>query len=94
MGDNVVGVAMVTAIMALAAHLDGGGSSTFCIVIPAMFPVYMRMHMRKTTLLRIAILPMGIMNDNTSSHRNTAHGHYESAALDRFDRAHGHCAGH
>jgi CitMHS family citrate-Mg2+:H+ or citrate-Ca2+:H+ symporter len=62
MGDNVVGVAMVTAIMALAAHLDGGGASTFCIVIPAMFPVYMRMHMRKTTLLRIAILPMGIMN--------------------------------
>ena len=62
MGDNVVSVAMVTAIMALAGQLDGGGASTFCIVIPAMFPVYMRMHMRKTTLLRIAILPMGIMN--------------------------------
>ena len=62
MGDNVVGVAMVTAIIALAGQLDGGGASTFCIVIPAMFPVYMRMHMRKTTLLRIAILPMGIMN--------------------------------
>lgn len=62
MGDNVVGVAMVTAIIALAGHLDGAGASTFCIVIPAMFPVYMRMHMRKTTLLRIAILPMGIMN--------------------------------
>ena len=62
MGDNVVGVAMVTAIMSLAGQLDGGGASTFCIVIPAMFPVYMRMHMRKTTLLRIAILPMGIMN--------------------------------
>ena len=62
MGDNVVGVAMVTAIIALAGQLDGGGASTFCIVIPAMFPVYLRMHMRKTTLLRIAILPMGIMN--------------------------------
>ena len=62
MGDNVVSVAMVTAIIALAGHLDGAGASTFCIVIPAMFPVYMRMHMRKTTLLRIAILPMGIMN--------------------------------
>ena len=61
-GDNVVGVAMVTAIIALAGHLDGGGASTFCILIPAMFPVYMRMHMRKTTLLRIAILPMGVMN--------------------------------
>ena len=62
MGDNVVGIAMVTAIISLAGHLDGAGASTFCIVIPAMFPVYMRMHMRKTTLLRIAILPMGIMN--------------------------------
>ena len=62
MGDHVVGVAMVTAVIALAGQLDGGGASTFCIVIPAMFPVYIRMHMRKTTLLRIAILPMGIMN--------------------------------
>ena len=62
MGDHVVGVAMVTAIMSLAGQLDGGGAATFCIVIPAMFPVYIRMHMRKTTLLRIAILPMGIMN--------------------------------
>ena len=62
MGDHVVGVAMVTAIMALAGNLDGAGVSTFCIVIPAMFPVYLRMHMRKTTLLRIAILPMGVMN--------------------------------
>ena len=62
MGDNVTGVAMVTAIIALAGHLAGVGASTFCIVIPAMFPVYVRMHMRKTTLLRIAILPMGMMN--------------------------------
>lgn len=62
MGDNVIGVCLVTAIIALAAHLDGAGASTFCILIPAMFPVYMRMHMRKTTLLRIAILPMGMMN--------------------------------
>ena len=62
MGDNVVGVAMVTAIIALVGQLDGEGITTFGIVIPAMFPVYMRMHMRKTTLLRIAILPMGIMN--------------------------------
>ena len=62
MGDHVVGVAMVTAIIALAGQLDGVGATTFCIVIPAMFPVYLRMHMRKTTLLRIAILPMGVMN--------------------------------
>ena len=61
-GDNVVGVAVVSAIIALVGHLDGGGASTFCIVIPAMLPVYKRMHMRNTTLLRIAVLSMGVLN--------------------------------
>ena len=61
-GDNVIGVAIVTAVIALVGHLDGGGASTFCIVIPAMLPVYKRMHMRKTTLLRIAVLSMGVLN--------------------------------
>ena len=61
-GDNVIGVTMVTAIIALVGHLDGGGASTFCIVVPAMLPVYKRMHMRKTTLLRIAVLAMGVLN--------------------------------
>ncbi|MBQ5987203.1 MAG: citrate transporter [Clostridia bacterium] len=61
-GDNVIGVAVVTAIIALVGHLDGGGASTFCIVVPAMLPVYKRMHMRPTTLLRIAVLAMGVLN--------------------------------
>ncbi len=61
-GDNVIGVCIVTAIIALVGHLDGGGASTFCIVIPAMLPVYKRMHMRPTTLLRIAVLAMGVLN--------------------------------
>ncbi|MBQ5992183.1 MAG: citrate transporter [Clostridia bacterium] len=61
-GDSVIGVCIVTAIIALVGHLDGGGASTFCIVIPAMLPVYKRMHMRPTTLLRIAVLAMGVLN--------------------------------
>ncbi|MCR4676161.1 MAG: hypothetical protein K5634_02890 [Sphaerochaetaceae bacterium] len=61
-GDNVIGVCLVTAIIALVGHLDGGGASTFCIVVPAMLPVYKRMHMRRTTLLRIAVLSMGVLN--------------------------------
>lgn len=61
-GDNVIGVCLVTAVIALVGHLDGGGASTFCIVIPAMLPVYKRMHMRTTTLLRIAVLSMGVLN--------------------------------
>ena len=61
-GDSVIGVCVMTAVIALIGHLDGGGASTFCIVIPAMLPVYKKMHMRPTTLLRIAVLAMGVLN--------------------------------
>ena len=61
-GDSVIGVAMVTAIITLVCHLDCSGASTFCILIPAMLPVYRRMRMRETTLLRIGIVSMGAMN--------------------------------
>ena len=60
--DNVIGVCVMTCIIALIGHLDGGGASTFCIVVPAMLPVYKKMHMRPTTLLRIAVLSMGVLN--------------------------------
>lgn len=61
-GDSVLGVCIMTCIIALIGHLDGGGASTFCIVIPAMLPVYKRMHMRPTTLLRISVIAMGVLN--------------------------------
>ena len=61
-GDSVIGVAVMTAVIALIGHLDGGGASTFCIVVPAMLPIYKKMHMRPTTLLRIAVLGMGVLN--------------------------------
>ena len=61
-GDNVIGVTIMTTVIALIGHLDGGGASTFCIVVPAMLPVYKKMHMRPTTLLRCAVLAMGVLN--------------------------------
>lgn len=61
-GDNVMGVTIMTAVIATVAHLDGAGAATFCIVIPAMLPIYKKMHMRATTLLRIAVLSMGVLN--------------------------------
>lgn len=60
--DNVVGVCVLTSIIALIGHLDGGGASTFCIVVPALLPVYKRLHMRPTTLLRCAVIAMGVFN--------------------------------
>jgi CitMHS family citrate-Mg2+:H+ or citrate-Ca2+:H+ symporter len=61
-GNSVVGVTVMTAVIALIGHLDGGGASTFCIVIPSMLPVYKKMHMRPTTLLRVSVLAMGVLN--------------------------------
>lgn len=61
-GGNVIGVTVMTCIIALIGHLDGGGASTFCIVVPAMLPVYKRMHMKPTSLLQIAVLAMGVLN--------------------------------
>lgn len=61
-GGNVIGVTVMTCIIALIGHLDGGGASTFCIVVPAMLPVYKKMHMRPTSLLQVAVLAMGVLN--------------------------------
>ena len=52
-GDNVIGVTVMTALI---------GASTFLIVVPAMLPVYKKMHMRSSTLLRVAVLAMGVLN--------------------------------
>ena len=60
--DSVVGVCIMTCIIALIGHLDGGGASTFLITIPAMLPVYKRLHMRRETLLLICVTAMGVMN--------------------------------
>ncbi|MBQ2462183.1 MAG: citrate transporter [Clostridia bacterium] len=59
---SVLFFGIMTAVIALVGHLDGGGASTFCIVVPAMLPIYKKMHMRKSTLLRIAVLAMGVLN--------------------------------
>lgn len=61
-GNSVVGVTVMTTVIALIGHLDGGGASTFCIVVPSMLPVYKKMHMRPTTLLRVSVLAMGVLN--------------------------------
>ena len=61
-GNNVVGVCVMTCVIALIGHLDGGGASTFCIVVPAMLPIYKKMNMRPTSLLRCAVLAMGVLN--------------------------------
>lgn len=61
-GDSVVGITLMTCLIATIGHLDGGGASTFLITIPAMLPIYKKMHMKPTTLLTICVLAMGVLN--------------------------------
>ena len=61
-GHNVVGVTLMTSIIAMIAHLDGAGAATFLITVPAMLPIYKKLRIRPTTLLLICITSMGVMN--------------------------------
>lgn len=61
-GNSVVGIAVLTCIISMIGHLDGGGASTFLITVPAMLPIYKKIGMRKTTLLTICTTAMGVMN--------------------------------
>ena len=44
-GSNVIGVAVMTCLIAMIAHLDGAGAATFLITVPAMLPVYKKLGM-------------------------------------------------
>src|SRR5690625_1985679 len=55
-------IAVRTAIIAMASHLDGSGASTFLITISAMLPIYRALKMSPLTLAVIAALAAGTMN--------------------------------
>ena len=59
---NCYGVTTLTVFVAIIAHLDGSGASTFLIAIPALLPIYVKMQMRPTTLMLILTVAMGVMN--------------------------------
>lgn len=61
-GTNVTKILVVTTAIAAVAHLDGAGSSTFLITIPAMMPIYKRCNISSKALLLITGLTAGVMN--------------------------------
>ena len=61
-GNNPSRVAVATALLAMAVHLDGSGAVTFLVTIPALLPLYDTLQMRRTTLATIAALAAGTMN--------------------------------
>jgi len=61
-GSNVYGICILTVIISAIAHLDGSGASSFLIAIPALLPIYKTLGMRKTTLMTIVAISLGVMN--------------------------------
>lgn len=61
-GNNIMLITMATAAIAIVAHLDGALASTLLITLPAMLPIYKKLHIRPVTLLCIVGASMSIMN--------------------------------
>jgi len=61
-GRNPVTIALATVVLAMLAHLDGAGATTFLITIPAMLPLYDALGMRRLVLAALTGLGAGIMN--------------------------------
>lgn len=59
---NVVAVAVGTGLIGVVAHLDGSGSTTFLLTIPALLPLYQALHMSRYVLLTIVALAASVMN--------------------------------
>lgn len=61
-GGNVVGVAVGTAALAMIAHLDGSGATTFLITVPALLPLYLRLGMDPHLMLLLLCTGAGVFN--------------------------------
>lgn len=59
---DVVRVTLGTAAIAIVAHLDGSGSTTFLLTIPALLPLYEAMGLSRYTLITIVALSASVMN--------------------------------
>ncbi|GGU07373.1 CitMHS family transporter [Nocardioides albus] len=61
-GNAPVTVCLATTTLAMAAHLDGAGATTFLITIPAMLPLFDRLGMSRLVLTTCVGLGAGVMN--------------------------------
>ena len=61
-GNNIMLVTIATAMIAVIGHLDGALTSTLLITIPAMLPIYKKLHIRPVVLVCIIGAAMSIMN--------------------------------
>ncbi len=51
-----------TSLLAMLCHFDGSGASTFLIAVPAMLPLYEKLHLDKRLLALAVAMAAGVMN--------------------------------
>ena len=59
-GTRPTRIVLGSAVLAFLVHLDGSGAVTFLVTIPAMLPLYERLHMDKRVLACVASLAAGV----------------------------------
>ncbi|WP_301860281.1 CitMHS family transporter [uncultured Megasphaera sp.] len=61
-GTDPVKICIGTLFITMITHLDGSGASTFLITVPAMLPIFEKLHMDKRVLATTVALGAGVMN--------------------------------
>ncbi|MEN1967646.1 citrate:proton symporter [Lentibacillus sp. N15] len=60
--NRVTAIYISTVLIAMVAHLDGSGATTFIITIPALLPIYLKLGLKPTTLILLVASAAGAMN--------------------------------
>ncbi|MBP6115114.1 MAG: hypothetical protein KBC57_04375 [Neisseriaceae bacterium] len=61
-GHQPARIALGTTVLAVVAHLDGSGATTFLVVVPAMLPLYQRLGMDRRILACCVAMGAGVAN--------------------------------
>lgn len=61
-GNAPVTICVATTVLAMVAHLDGAGATTFLVTIPAMMPLFDRLGLSRLTLTVCVGMGAGTMN--------------------------------
>lgn len=59
---NIVAVSVGTVLISVIAQLDGAGATTFLLVVPALLPLYKRLHMNPYLLFLLLASSAGLIN--------------------------------
>lgn len=59
---NIVAVSVGTVLVSVVAQLDGAGATTFLLVVPALIPLYRKLHMNPYLLFLLLAASAGVVN--------------------------------